>query len=341
VAICFESNVLFDLTEADNRDWTPRYSFSDIIGISAALGEAKKKARRVAATDATVLITGESGTGKELFAHAIHTESKRQNRPFVRLNCSSIPSELLEAELFGYEAGAFTGARKSGRPGMFEIANTGTIFLDEISQMNWDIQAKFLRILQEKEIVRVGGTRPILVDFRLILATNASLEELVRAGRFRSDLYYRINVYPINIPPLRERKVDIPVLIQHFTERLQRDPNQQPRTLSKEVINAFESFNWPGNVRELLHVLEQLFISSMSGVIGLKDLPLYITQRELNEKPSTEVLFEGDLKQIMEDTEKKVLSKTLKEVQGNKRKAAELLGIHRSGLYQKLRKHGL
>ena len=341
LAICVDSGVLYRFGEPGTKDWTAKYGFSDIIGVSEALLNTNQRARRVAATDATVLITGESGTGKELFAHAIHTESKRRSAPFVRLNCSSIPMELLDAELFGYKAGAFTGARTSGRPGMFELANMGTIFLDEISQMNWDIQAKLLRVLQEKEIVRLGATKPTMVDFRLILTTNASLEEMVSAGRFRSDLFYRINVFPIRISPLRERKEDVRVLIDHFTERLQKGDKTKPKRLSVDVLRVFENYSWPGNVRELLHVLEQLFISSVSNVIDTEELPPYFLTDQPVNKSLKAFSVEGDLKLSMEKVEREILIETLKRAGGNKKRAAELLGIHRSGLYQKMKKHGL
>ena len=341
IVICIDSQVFHSFDVGANQDWTAKYRFSDIIGISDVLHNAIKRARQVVGTDATVLITGESGTGKELFAHAIHAESRRQNKPFVRLNCASMPTELLEAELFGYEAGAFTGAKKKGQLGMFELSNMGTIFLDEISQMNWDIQAKLLRVLQEKEIIRVGGTKPIMVDFRLILATNASLEEMVKVGKFRSDLYYRINVFPIVIPPLRERREDVHVLIDYFAERFRSDPNIEPKRLSVDVLRIFENYRWPGNVRELLHALEQLFISSASSVITPKNLPIYFLENDSKDELSRDVDIEENLGEIMEKFEKEILVKALCKKGENKRETAKLLGIHRSGLYKKLKKYGL
>ena len=323
------------------HDWTAKYDFSDIVGVSDLLAEAKKRALQVAATDSTVLLTGESGTGKELFAHAIHANSKRRCCPFVRINCSSIPSELLEAEMFGHEAGAFTGALKKGRPGMFEIADKGTIFLDEITQLNWDIQAKLLRVLQEKEIVRVGGAKPIMVDFRLILATNENIEIMMQSGRFRSDLYYRINVFPINIPPLRERKDDIRVLINHFAERLQKDEAMKSKQLSESVFKIFENYDWPGNVREMINVLEQIFISSRADLIGPLDLPPYLSEIEKREDECTDMDIDGSLKELIERAEKMILIKAIEQVGGNKTEAANLLGIHRSGLYQKIKKYDL
>lgn len=341
LAACVDSAVLYRFGEASTNDWMAKYDFSDIIGISESLLSAKQRANQVAETDATVLITGESGTGKELFAHAIHAESKRHVGPFVRLNCSSIPAELLESELFGYETGAFTGARKRGRPGMFELANMGTIFLDEISQMNWDIQAKLLRVLQEKEIIRIGGTKPTMVNFRLILATNVSLEEMVSAGKLRSDLFYRINVFPIAIPPLRDRKGDIKVLIEYFSERLQKRYEANEKRLGADVYKAFENYSWPGNVRELQHVLEQLFISCVSNIINTKELPPYFFTDQPANRSSVTFSVEGNLRLSMEKAEREILIKTLKRAGGNKKRAAELLGIHRSGLYQKIKKHGL
>lgn len=248
------------------------YSFSDIIGKSRALKEKIHKAKKMAAYDRSVLITGENGTGKELFAHAIHLASPRKSGPFVAINCASLPENLLESEIFGYEPGAFTGARKEGKPGVFEQADGGTIFLDEIGSISPAIQVRLLRVLQEKEVIRVGGTRVLSVDVRVIAATNTVLENAVTEGTFREDLYYRLNVLPIKIPPLRERTEDIPLLIEHYLKKL-----GENKTIDSAVLDLFVQYPWPGNIRELINVIEYAVTVSDGALITLDHIPEQLT----------------------------------------------------------------
>ncbi|HPK54276.1 MAG TPA: sigma 54-interacting transcriptional regulator, partial [Smithellaceae bacterium] len=238
-----------------------KYSCNNIIGKSAVMTEVRSLAMKAAKVNAPILLTGESGTGKELFAHAIHRASDRYAAPFVRINCAAIPKDLMESELFGYEPGAYTGSGSKSKPGKFELANQGTVFLDEISELPLNMQPKLLRVLEEKEIERLGGNRVIKCDFRLIAATHDNLEQLVRDGKFRQDLYYRINVIPLNIPPLRERKEDILILAKHLVEGLNKDYGVSVSKIAPEVIKIFEEFEWPGNIRELSNVLERMMCS--------------------------------------------------------------------------------
>ncbi len=314
-----------------------KYSLKQIHGTSPAIRQAKKEVLDAALSRAPVLITGESGTGKELFAHAIHAESDRKRFPFVRLNCAAIPETLLEAELFGYEPGAFTGAGKTGKPGKFEMAHQGTIFLDEISEMPKSMQAKLLRVLQEKEIERLGGTRLIRSDFRLITATNSSLESLVKEGRFRQDLYYRLNVIPIRIPPLRERREDIPIIIEHKLRELREDLGSPCAGLSEDAVFALQRYHWPGNIRELVNVLERLLCTVKGRTILAEDLPPAITRCEAS-GPSRD---DRSLETQLMEAEKRILLDTLQETGNNKAEAARRLGIHRTAIYKKLRRFGI
>lgn len=244
------------------------YTFDQIIGQSPCLLRAIAKAKKMAKNNRSILITGENGTGKELFAHSLHLESLRRNGPFVAINCASFPEHLLESEIFGYEEGAFTGARKGGKPGVFEMADGGTIFLDEIGDISPAIQVRLLRVLQEKQVVRVGATKVLTVDVRVVAATNRNLEEAVKQGKFREDLYYRLNVLPITIPPLRERKEDIPLLLKHHLQVL-----GERKSWSDETIELFMSYDWPGNIRELINIVEYAVTVSEGSVIGLADIP--------------------------------------------------------------------
>lgn len=244
------------------------YTFDQIIGQTPSLLHAITKAKKMAKNNRSILITGENGTGKELFAHSLHLESLRRNGPFVAINCASFPEHLLESEIFGYEEGAFTGARKGGKPGVFEIADGGTIFLDEIGDISPAIQVRLLRVLQEKQVVRVGATKVLSVDVRVVAATNRNLEEAVKQGKFREDLYYRLNVLSIQIPPLRERKEDIPLLLQHHLQVL-----GEQRSWSDETMALFMSYDWPGNIRELINFVEYAVTVSEGEVIGLADIP--------------------------------------------------------------------
>ncbi|WP_246476527.1 sigma 54-interacting transcriptional regulator [Salicibibacter cibi] len=308
--------------------------FDDIIGESPGISKAKKIGRKASKAKATVLITGESGVGKEPFARAIHEDGSRSSGPFVAVNCAAIPENLLESELFGYMQGAFTGTRNNGKPGKVELASGGTLFLDEIGDMPHTTQAKILRVLQEKEVDRVGGTTPIPVDFRLIAATNKDLKKQMEEDKFREDLFYRLHVMPLHIPPLRDRKQDIPLIIADRLPKLSEENETQETTIEKEVLERMFQYDWPGNVRELLNVLEQMFHLCEDDHIRLEDLP-----DGFNEQTQvTESLSEWqERKQKQEEKfERKQIEKVLGEVDGNKSKAAKRLGISRATLYNKL-----
>jgi len=316
-----------------------KYSCNNIIGKSAVMTEVRSLAMKAAKVNAPILLTGESGTGKELFAHAIHHASDRYAAPFVRINCAAIPKDLMESELFGYEPGAYTGSGSKSKPGKFELANQGTVFLDEISELPLNMQPKLLRVLEEKEIERLGGNRVIKCDFRLIAATHDNLEQLVRDGKFRQDLYYRINVIPLNIPPLRERKEDILILAKHLVEGLNKDYGVSVSKIAPEVIKIFEEFEWPGNIRELSNVLERM-MCSMDGtedVLQEKHLPEFFLGRTKRPvKSGSEVL-----KNIKADSEKEALLQAMRISNYNKNKASRLLGIHRTALYKKMKKFNI
>lgn len=332
-----EKSVAFPLVKKD------RVTFDQIIGNSECLQKVKRIARRAAKVASTVLITGESGTGKELFAKAIHYNSVYANGPFISVNCSAIPEHLLESELFGYEDGAFTGAKKGGKPGKFEQANKGTIFLDEIGDMPLSMQAKILRVLQERTVERVGGTHSISLDIRVIAATNANLQELVKQGKFRADLFYRLNIIPIHLPPLRDRKEDIPKLISYSLEQLSIKNGVTPKQFHQGTIKKMMEYDWPGNVRELLNTVEMLLVLCESEVITPHDLPEKFFESTNVQKieSHTHVLKEVPMKNMMEQHEYELIIQTLAECNGNKAKAARKLGIHRSTLYEKLKKYQL
>ena len=318
------------------NQWMSRYDISDIIGKSKIVGELKRQIMKIASTDSPVLIKGETGTGKELFAHAIHSMSRRKERPFVRVNCAAIPKELLESELFGYEQGAFTGARRKGMIGKFELANEGTIFLDEISDMPLSMQAEILRVLQEKEVIRVGGTKPLSLDFRLITSTNKSLRQLVEEDKFRADLFYRVEVVTIDLPPLRERKGDIRVLANYLVHKKGCAIGKPFLRISDSVFKIFELHDWPGNIRELSSVIEQAIAFSEGEIIDIENLPdrFLLSSKTSLLSAKKHILKEGKTK-----TEKQIIANALKIAKGNRTKAARLLGIHRSGLYQKMEKY--
>jgi len=314
-----------------------RYTFSNIIGQSVAILRTKVLAGKAAQGKATVLLRGESGTGKELFAHAIHAAGTRHDQPLVRVNCGAIPAELLESELFGYEEGAFTGAKKGGKPGKFELANKGTIFLDEIGDLPLAMQAKVLRILQEKEVERVGSNRLQQLDIRVIAATHRDLEKMIGEGKFRRDLYYRLNVFTVTIPPLREREGDVLLLSEQLLAKFQRELGLSLRKLERKVIELFQLYAWPGNVRELQNVLERAINVAEGGMIQLKDLPLYLQDLE-GRRGNTSL---QPLALELAEAERKAILKALKKTGGNKTNAAEILGIHRTNLYRKMEKYGL
>ncbi|OOG91121.1 hypothetical protein BTH41_02159 [Bacillus mycoides] len=315
--------------------------FEDILGESQTISETKKMARKAAGSKAFVLITGESGVGKEQFARAIHDTGITKNGPFISVNCAAIPDNLLESELFGYAEGAFTGAKKNGKAGKFELANHGTLFLDEIGDMSLLTQVKILRVLQEREIERIGGTHPIPVDFRLIAATNKDLKQMVREGTFREDLYHRLHVIPIHIPPLRFRKQDIPLIVEEHLQKLCQMYGAKEKTLDKEVLRLMFHYNWPGNVRELINVLERLFALSDDVHIRAKDLPEEFYYRDMEQKKLVPMIQSLPAKQeamkvVREEEERGLIERVLKEAKGNKSKAAALLGISRATLYNKL-----
>ncbi|MFV9510772.1 sigma 54-interacting transcriptional regulator [Tepidibacillus sp. LV47] len=330
------------------RNLEAKYTFDDIIGKSSEMMVAIETAKKAASTHATVLIRGESGTGKELFAHAIHNASDRKFHQFVRVNCAAISDNLLESELFGYEEGAFTGAKKGGKKGYFEVASGGTIFLDEIGELDLSTQAKLLRVLQEKEIVRVGGTKPIPVDVRIIAATNVDLEKAIKRGKFREDLYYRLNVLPIIIPSLRERKSDIPFLVNHLLKKLNMDYGRNIDRVSLDVLQIFLEYSWPGNVRELENVLGRSMINMRYNetIIEAHHLPpLGKGNRLLLKQEQGFDLLPGEsmvsLNELVERTEKSYIEQVLKKAKGNKTKAAKWLGISVRNLYYKMEKYGL
>lgn len=273
-----ELNVLESKVELYEKELaflrSSKYTIENIIGESQAIKEVKNLALKAAQKNAPVLLIGESGTGKELFAHAIHYASERRIYPFICLNCAAIPKDLIESELFGYEPGAFTGAGSKGKPGKFELAHRGSIFLDEISDLPLDMQPKLLRVLEEKEIERLGGTRLTKSDFRLIAATSIDLEFLVEKGSFRRDLYYRLNVLPIHIPPLRERKEDIPLLANFFIQKMSREMGIKIMSISPQVMQVFQEYSWPGNVRELSNIIERILHTIEGNMIQVHHLPL-------------------------------------------------------------------
>lgn len=315
-----------------------RYNFANIVGEGQAITAAKDEALRASRKDSTVLLRGETGTGKELFAHAIHAAGPRGSGPFIKLNCAAVPAELLESELFGYEEGAFTGARKGGKPGKFEMANGGTLFLDEIGDMPYAMQAKLLRALQEKEVERVGGTATRLVDIRVIAATSRNIEELVGEGKFRADLYYRINVIPIRIPSLRDRREDLPGISEWILERLSTQGGEPKRTLSPEVRDLLVSYEWPGNVRELHNILEHAAAMSQGEVLLPEHLPAYLLRAT---SPLEKKTVPGSLSNVKAEAERNAIVVALKATNGNRSKAASLLRIHRVKLYEKMKRYGI
>jgi PAS domain S-box-containing protein len=314
-----------------------RYTFDSIFGQSDAIRTLKEEALRASANQFPVLITGESGTGKELFAQAIHHASPRKVNPFVRINCAAIPRDLLESELFGYEKGAFTGARKGGKPGKFELARQGTVFLDEIGDLPLDMQPKLLRAIEDKEFERVGGTRIIQSDFRIIAATNRNLDDMISAGDFRKDLFYRLNVIPLSIPPLRERKSDILPVAHYLLKQMAQDADLTEIKLDKEVERALKKYGWPGNVRELSNVLERALSAIGGDTICLQDLPFYLQRSRKNISDGNQ----SSLKDVQARTEMEAIRYALKESSYNKARAARELGIHRTLLYKKMKKYGI
>jgi PAS domain S-box-containing protein len=345
-----------------------------IIGSSPAIESVKNTIRDYANSSLTILITGETGVGKEVFATAVHEMSPRKKEPFIRINCAAIPHDLLESELFGYEDGAFTGARAKGKKGLIEAANHGTLLLDEIGEMSMDLQSKLLRVLQEQEIERIGGTKPIKIDVRLVCSTNRNILDLIREKKFRADLYYRINTVEIEIPPLRERKGDIAGLCEHFIRQINLDSEIHTRGISEEVLHLFHSYDWPGNVRELKHVVERLAFINPESMITIEDCDFFrkrIADAHSDRQPSVQAVTGSaslalssdtdsdtdnhsvlrhtealpgsahSIRKLKEQTEINAILAALTESGGNKAKASRILGIDRSLLYYKLKKYHL
>jgi two-component system, NtrC family, response regulator HydG len=319
--------------------------YGTIIGCSDAMNQVLARVEKVAQTDSSVLIYGESGTGKELVARAVHNRGGRRTGPFVRVNCGALPRELIESELFGHEKGAFTGASRL-KKGKFELADGGTIFLDEIGDIPLDLQVKLLRVLQEKEIDRVGGEKTISVDARVVAATNRPLKEMVAEGSFRQDLYYRLEVIPLTLPPLRQRRDDIPLLVGHFLKKKSQEINTPLKRLTPEGMRHLVDYAWPGNVRELENVIERTIVLSDGDEIGVQDLPIDIpdTSADLGQvsgAPAGEDDGDIPLTRILEGTERDCIERAMEQAQGIKSKAAEILGIKSGALYYKLDKYGL
>lgn len=314
-------------------DRSVKYSLNDILGNSSQIKSLKEKVKMVAASDISILIRGESGTGKELFAHSIHQLSNRSHQPFVKINCAAIPDHLLESELFGYEEGAFTGAKKGGKKGKFQLADGGTLFLDEIGDMPLNMQVKLLRALQEGEIESVGSTSSIKVDVRIIAATNRPLEKMMEEKRFREDLFYRINVVPFMVPPLRERMEDLPLLIDYFIEKITKKSGKRISAINHDVIEKFHQYSWPGNIRELENVIEASIHLTGNETISTESLPDYMKDSAVYP------VGKKNLKDILEETEKRILTQSLSKYNNDRLEAA--LGISKSSMYEKLKKYGI
>jgi PAS domain S-box len=311
-----------------------------IIGTSPIMLELKEEISKVSRTNSTVLITGESGTGKELVAHAVHYESKRKNHPFIKVNCAAIPENLLESEIFGYVPGAFSGANRNGKPGRFELADKGTLFLDEIGDMSCRLQAKLLRVIQEREFERVGGTKTICVDVRIVTATNMDLQNAVAAGTFREDLYYRLNVINLHLPPLRERKNDIELLSVGFIRKLNRILKTEITQLSPEVLDIFMNYSWPGNIRELKNIIERAANYAIKGEI----LPVHLPLSLLRPKENIQLTLDesgNSYRDTLKKTQREMIINALEKSGGNKSKAAKILNMSRNNLYSTLQKLGI
>jgi transcriptional regulator with PAS, ATPase and Fis domain len=316
-------------------DRSVKFSLGDILGSSKQIQSLKEKVKMVAASDISVLIRGESGTGKELFAHSIHQLSNRSHQPFVKINCGAIPEHLLESELFGYEEGAFTGAKKGGKKGKFQLADGGTLFLDEIGDMPLNMQVKLLRALQEGEIESVGSTAPVNVDVRIIAATNRPLEKMMEEKRFREDLFYRINVVPFMVPPLRDRLEDLSILIDYFIKKITKKSGKRISAIDDNVIEKFHQYSWPGNIRELENVIEASVHLTSNETISTESLPDYMKESAVYP------VGKKKLKDILEETEKRILTQSLSKFNNDRLEAAKALGISKSSMYEKLKKYGI
>ena len=325
---------LFKENRVLRRELDKKYSFSEIIGTSEALQKVFRIVEKVADTNASVLIQGESGTGKELFARSIHFNSRRRTKPFLAINCGALPESLLESELFGHTKGAFTGAN-ADKKGLFRSANDGTILLDEIGEMPQNLQVKLLRALQEHEVTPVGSSGAIKFDARIVAATNKNLEQEVAENRFREDLFYRLNVIEINLPPLRKRREDIPLLVKYFVSKISREQNSEEKPISKEAMSAFLNYDWQGNVRELQNAIERAYILS-NGEIEKENLPSKIVNKTEN---ALEMRDPEGLRPTLEEMERRYIMEILESAKQDKTDAAEILGIDLSTLYRKLKKY--
>jgi len=334
----FEHSRLRDENRYLHEQIEQRYSFAGITGRSAAMQAVLEMAASVASANANVLITGESGTGKELIARSIHAGSPRRDKPFIVLNCAALPENLLESELFGHEKGAFTGAM-AARKGRFELAHEGTLFIDEVGEMTLPAQVKLLRVLQEHEFERVGSTRTIRCDVRLVAATNKNLLDAVREGTFREDLYYRLDVVNIHLPPLRERREDIEPLARHFLGRYAAETGKRVDDLSPRAMSCLLAYDWPGNVRELQNAIERAVVLSRTATLTPHDFPQSI-QGEADICVSLPQQ-DGNLTEILEDFERQLIVQTLRRHGGSQTKAADVLGIKRTTLRYKMQKYGL
>lgn len=328
------SQVFTQVTSILNK-MEARELFPDIVGESRVMRSVFSQIMRVAPTDSTVLITGESGTGKELVATSVYEHSLRTGKPFVKLNCVAIPVGLLESELFGHEKGSFTGA-STQKKGKFELAGGGTIFLDEIGDMPLETQAKILRVLQEREFERVGGTRPITINVRLIAATNKNIQEMVREGKFREDLFYRLNVFPVYLPPLRERREDIPVLAEYFLSK-----HTPEVKLSSTALQYLIGYSWPGNIRELQNALERAAIIAEDGIIEPAQLPVLMTGEIIGKNYFTAMTAEKSIDDRLSEIEKGIIIEALTRAGGIQAKAAQILGIKQRSLWHRIEKYGI
>ena len=317
-----------------------RFNFGEIVGQSTPMQDIMGTVSKVAVTDSSVLIYGESGTGKELVARAIHYQSNRQDGPFVKVNCGALSRDLVESELFGHERGAFTGAVRQ-KKGKFELAEGGTIFLDEIGDIPLETQIKLLRVLQEKQFDRVGGEQTLTADVRVVAATNQMLRDMVGSGTFREDLFYRLEVIPLHLPPLRARKEDIPELVAHFLSKKCGEMNLPPKRLTDEAVAALENYLWPGNVRELENVIERTIVLADGEEVGARDLPLTFEDDHSRRAPPAD-LSPGQipLNQMLDDLERDLIGRAMEQADRVKTRAAEILGIKTSALYYKLDKYG-
>ncbi|MHB1651723.1 MAG: sigma-54 interaction domain-containing protein [Desulfitobacteriaceae bacterium] len=324
--------------QLDQREALP-ISFKEYIGQNSRLSESLLLAAKVARTDSTVLIRGESGVGKEVLAKAIHNSSRRCSKPLIKVNCAAIPENLLESELFGYEDGAFTGSKKGGKMGKFELAHGGTIFLDEIGDMSTNMQAKLLRVLQEREIERVGGNKTIRLDIRVVAATNRDLDEMMDQGTFRRDLYYRLNIVPLNLPPLRERKDDIPALTEYYLKKFGPQFDNPELAVSPATMDLLQEYDWPGNIRELQNVLEHAAIVSSGAYIEPKHLPAHLWG-EVKSVHRAQANNYG-IKDAVARMERELIVAALENANGNRSQAMRALGISRRAFYDKMRRYSI